>query len=329
MNYIGIDLGGTVLKVIAYINSKKEMFKKYDSCVEAGRDEFVENLIKIIRGIMITFSLEPSETFIGIGTPGIWSIDGKMVTGNCGNIPWLIDDPIIEEIERMTGVTMFGGNDAKLQLLAEITVGAGQGCRAVTFLGMGTGIGGGIARDGKICLGFNGQGGELGHIIINSDFQYSCTTGHRGCAESIIGTVGIARIFRECCSLIDDMSPKTIDLYVSNENTRIVKEVFELMNESDGAARRAVSVVGSNLALLIYNIIRTNPCDRVVIGGQISRDLEKMLDSIWSTLKYNFSEEEIRELTIVKSEFPADGGAIGAAKLAELMCNGENPFVYS
>ena len=39
---------------------------------------------------------------------------------------------------------------------------------------LGTGVGGGIIVDGKIVAGYNGAGGEIGHITVNNDEIEPC-----------------------------------------------------------------------------------------------------------------------------------------------------------
>ena len=47
--------------------------------------------------------------------------------------------------------------------------GAAKGCKDVIMVTLGTGVGGGIIVDGKVVAGFNGAGGEIGHITVNHD----------------------------------------------------------------------------------------------------------------------------------------------------------------
>ena len=59
--------------------------------------------------------------------------------------------------------------------------GAAKGCKDVIMVTLGTGVGGGIIVDGKVVAGFNGAGGEIGHITVNHDEIEACNCGQYGC----------------------------------------------------------------------------------------------------------------------------------------------------
>ena len=44
----------------------------------------------------------------------------------------------------------------------------------------GTGVGGGIIVDGHVVAGYNGAGGEIGHITVNHDEIEPCNCGQYG-----------------------------------------------------------------------------------------------------------------------------------------------------
>jgi glucokinase len=68
-------------------------------------------------------------------------------------------------------------NDCKLAALAEAHLGAGRGHRTVFYVTIGTGIGGGIVRDGQIVdFGESGEA-EIGHIIVDAGGGLLCPCG--------------------------------------------------------------------------------------------------------------------------------------------------------
>ncbi len=48
---------------------------------------------------------------------------------------------------------------------------------------LGTGVGGGVIIDGKMLVGNNGAGGEIGHICVNYEENDRCGCGNKGCLE--------------------------------------------------------------------------------------------------------------------------------------------------
>ena len=74
-------------------------------------------------------------------------------------------------------------NDARAFGLAELRLGAARGARSMIGLTLGTGVGGVIAIDGRVHLGHDGTGGELGHQTLEPDGP-ACGCGNRGCLEA-------------------------------------------------------------------------------------------------------------------------------------------------
>lgn len=59
---------------------------------------------------------------------------------------------------------------------------------------LGTGVGGGIIVDGHVVAGYNGAGGEIGHITVNHDEIEPCNCGQYGCLEQYTSATGIVRM---------------------------------------------------------------------------------------------------------------------------------------
>ena len=62
----------------------------------------------------------------------------------------------------------------------------------VLFVGMCTGVGGGIIIDGKIYTGFNHAAGEMGHITIRAGGE-PCACGRKGCLEAYASATALIR----------------------------------------------------------------------------------------------------------------------------------------
>lgn len=72
-------------------------------------------------------------------------------------------------------------DDGDLAALAEA---AETGERDVVYLGVGTGVGGGIVLDGKLFPGPDRGSCEVGHMIVNRDGPL-CDCGRRGCLQAV------------------------------------------------------------------------------------------------------------------------------------------------
>ncbi len=76
--------------------------------------------------------------------------------------------------------------DVNAAALAEATLGAGRGARAVAYVTVGTGIGGGLCVDGRTLKGALHP--EIGHLSVrraDGDIQASACPFHADCAEGL------------------------------------------------------------------------------------------------------------------------------------------------
>lgn len=121
------------------------------------------------------------------------------------NIPCITGRRIGEELSVILGRPVLAANDADCLTLAEANEGAGKDHSVVFCAIMGTGIGGGLAIDGRLVRGAGGVTGEWGHgPIINTSVElggetlhiprFSCGCGQSGCADTIGGARGIERL---------------------------------------------------------------------------------------------------------------------------------------
>jgi N-acetylglucosamine kinase len=149
---------------------------------------------------------DPSRTLpLGLSTAGL--VDPVTGQGLSANIPCLTGLPITEAVSGVTGRSVFAANDADCLTLAEANDGVGRGHSVVFCIIIGTGIGGGIAVDGRILRGAGGVTGEWGHgPALNTSVElsgrlvpvprFACGCGQSGCVDTIGGARGIEKLHR-------------------------------------------------------------------------------------------------------------------------------------
>jgi glucokinase len=275
-----------------------------------------------------------SKIAIGYSTPGVWGEkDGReTVLSNAPNLRWLENCDIIPMTQDKFGIfACYGINDAKCQIYGQVKFGSAKGGKVVVGLTLGTGIGGALIIGGKIFLGANGHGGELGHAIIDfSPEARVCGCGNRGCLEAYAGTAGIIKTFWEEFSTFHGLG----DVKLASREVK-VKDIFDLAMPD--ANKSSVSLASAVNPACLLTVIKTaeylargltpwlclNP-DVVVFDGQIARDLPMLVPHITRWFQKNISQKLTWEnLPIVQSSDPEYSGAIGAAVYALARKNGE------
>ncbi|WP_424185437.1 ROK family protein [Actinokineospora sp. G85] len=95
-------------------------------------------------------------------------------------------------------------DDGDLGALAEAEE---SGCDDVLYLGVGTGIGGGLCLRGALCPGLGRGSFEIGHLIVELDGA-RCVCGRRGCLQAVASgpaTLRRAALLRGTAVTFDDL----------------------------------------------------------------------------------------------------------------------------
>ncbi|MEV6612963.1 ROK family protein [Streptomyces sp. NPDC051051] len=87
-----------------------------------------------------------------------------------------------------TGAEVLFGDDATLAGLAEAR---SAGSRDLVYLGIGTGVGGGLVSGGRLLTGAWGTAGELGHLVVDPEGP-RCRCGTRGCLQAAVSAEALA-----------------------------------------------------------------------------------------------------------------------------------------
>src|SRR3954466_3355804 len=196
---IGIDLGGTKIEAIALIGGR-EVLRRRVATPRGNYEATVSTVSSLVKEI--------GAGTVGIGIPGALS----RVTGfvKNANSTWLIGRPLKQDLEQAIGREVRLENDANCFALSEAADGAAAGCSCVFGVILGTGVGGGIAVDGRvlgganairgrIVVGANAMAGEWGHTplpALRPDELPgpACYCGRRGCIETFLsGPVWLPR----------------------------------------------------------------------------------------------------------------------------------------
>ncbi|MDD5041281.1 MAG: ROK family protein [Candidatus Peribacteraceae bacterium] len=157
---LGIDLGGTKLAIGRFAQDTwKENQSQTHPTTGKTFSMIVEEMLTIIR----SFRKEDTRA-IGIGVPGLVGRTGNVLT--VPNIPGGDGFPLLDTLQKETGLPVTIENDSSCFALAEAVQGAGRGERVVIGITMGTGVGGGIIIDGKIFRGSHGFAAEFGHMLL-------------------------------------------------------------------------------------------------------------------------------------------------------------------
>ena len=306
-NYcFGIDVGGTTVKM-GLFQTDGQLVEKWEipTRTEEGGKAILPDIAAYAMAKLVEKDISREDVAgIGIGVPG--PIDADGVVPHTANLGWGYKE-VTKELSELTGVTCKGGNDANVAALGEMWKGAAAGHRSGVMVTLGTGVGGGIIIDGRIVVGTNGAGGEIGHIHVDDSIPWLCGCGNQGCLEQVAsanGMVSLAKWMQET-----EAKETVLDL-----ETMTAKEVWDAVKDGDAFACEVAERFGKYLGLALANIASTVDPEVFVIGGGVSKAGPVILDYIKKYyLKYTF--KGCRDAEFVLATLGNDAGIYGSAKL--------------
>ena len=189
---IGIDLGGTKIEAAA-LSPDGVILARLRA--PTPRDDYQGTLTAIAGLVERLEGGAGRAASIGVGMPGILSPATGLVKN--ANSVWLIGRPLADDLQHVLNRPVRFENDANCFALSEARDGAGQGCRLVFGVILGTGTGGGVVVDGQVWRGRNAIGGEWGHNPLpwpgpGEHPGPRCYCGMTGCIETFLSGPGLA-----------------------------------------------------------------------------------------------------------------------------------------
>ena len=287
---VGIDLGGTKTEIIALSGANVlHRFRENTEKSYAGSIQQIKDMIAKMKN-----EIKSSIKRVGIGTPGTISKKTGLIKN--ANSTWLIGKPMQKDLEKLLRIEVVMEDDANCLALSEAVDGAGKDFDSVFAIILGTGVGGGIAINGKIVSGANSVAGEWGHNSLpwpKADELpgRQCYCGKFGCIETFLSGPAIEFFHPEF----------------------MATEVAEQAKNLDPNANQTMDKYHDRLARSLASVVNILDPDVIVVAGglcnieSIYREVPKLLP------KYVFSDSV--ETPIVKAKHGDASGVRGAAWL--------------
>lgn len=311
--YIGIDLGGTNIK-LGLLDKQMNIIKKC-SCptnADMGPEVVVDRIGSLSESLVNEngFSMNDVKG-IGIGTPGPVNLREGIIVA-APNLPLFKNTPIRKMVRSRLKRPTVMENDANAACWGEHSVGAGKGVADMIFFTLGTGIGGGVISNSQIVHGFADDAAELGHIIIYPDGRL-CGCGQRGCVEAYASANStVARAIEAIREGQQSILAEKLD----KEGTISCKDIYDASETGDELAHKITEGTARALGLLCVSVLHFSGPRRIVFsGGMIAAG-----DALLSRIQYYFDKYiwpmKEESLEICFATLGEDAGIIGNAALA-------------
>lgn len=290
----GVDIGGTTIK-IGFFETTGDIIETWEIPTRTQNDGqlVLPDIAKSIEENNEKHSITADDIEgIGMGVPGPVGDDGTVF--KCVNLGWGVFNVATTLSELCGGIKVKAGNDANVAALGEMWQGGGKGYQDVVMVTLGTGVGGGIIKDGKIISGTNGAAGEIGHMPMCDDEDEVCGCGKKGCLEQYASANGLVKVAIKYISTHPEVQT-ALDINAGFS----AKDVCDAAKSGDAAAIAAVEQAMGMLGKALATVSCVIDPQVYVIGGGLSKAGDIIIDTASKYYKqYAFHASKTTELKL-------------------------------
>lgn len=310
-NIIGVDVGGTNIKLGLLSGDDVLFSRSFETRSFRPRDEIITNIVQHVKAIQNEASAQSLNVHgLGIGVPATLDVEkgATLIMPNFAS-GWF-GFPVANALQEQTGLLSFVVNDARSFVLAESLLGAGRGFKHVFGVILGTGVGGGFVLDGKLQLG-KGWAGEFGHFIVDPNGSV-CGCGSVGCLETVASASAlVGSVVRP---FLHGRTPVLHELAEGDLNKVSAQLITEAARQGDEGCLESLAKLLYTLGTALATVSTLLAPERIIIGGGLSKATDLLLPGIHKAFeKHAKVVPELPGVAVAELENP---GVIGAALYA-------------
>ena len=311
MAFVGIDLGGTQLRVaVADTRGRLRTVVRHPTEAARGRQHVIDRIVNAVaEALKLDGTAARSVRALGIGLPGPVDPAAGLVISPA-NLPGFHDVPLNRILSRATGIASFLHHDAHLAALGEHRRGAARGASELIYVTVSTGIGAGLILRGELYAGAHGIAGEIGHIVVQPGGP-RCRCGNYGCVEAVASGTGIMHAARVA-------APKMPGSALHRIHDPTPEDVVRAARAGDELANGILESAGTYLGIAMGTLINLFNPQLIVLGGSVIKAGHPLLAPMRRSMIASSWKASRRGLRIVRPALGGDAGLIGAVEFAQL-----------
>lgn len=305
----GVDIGGTTVK-IGFFETTGKLVDTWEIPTRTENDGelILPDIAESIKENNEKNSITTDDIEgIGMGVPGPVKDDGTVL--KCVNLGWGVFN--VEKALSVIcgGVKVKAGNDANVAALGEMWQGGGKGYEDVVMITLGTGVGGGIIRGGKIVAGTNGAAGEIGHMPMIDDESECCGCGKKGCLEQYASANGLVNVAEKYIA-----AHRNVETELDLNAGFTAKDVCDAAKAGDKAGLAAVEESMRLLGKAMASVSCVIDPQVFVVGGGLSKAGNIIIDTASKYYK-EYAFHASRETEIKLATLGNAAGMYGGVKM--------------
>jgi glucokinase len=309
---IGMDVGGTNLRLgVVEVASSVESIKP--RLVEEIRFQadfsnycklhqhlpmlaWEKILETIANAIVVVRDQYPEVSAVGIGFPGFIDPHTQVISQS-PNLPGLQNVDLSADLRALIGLPVVTENDALAAAYGEYVMHPSR-LKNLIYMGLGTGVGGGLILNGRPFQGSHGVAMEVGHIIVHEGGRL-CGCGNNGCMEQYASASGVA-----------------ISYFEKTQQRCSAAEIANYAYQGDKAAIAAYALAGRSLAQVLAHVLKVIDVTDVVLGGGMIAAWPLMAPTFQQQLAQDLIPALRGKVNLRISNMGDQAGIMGAAMLA-------------
>ncbi len=296
--YLGIDIGGTNIKVVAIDEGGDILLQEEHSTDDAlGEELWKKKITKIIGAKTNELANENGSNVIcGISSPGLADEKNSCILHMPKRLSGIEGYCWGNELNREIWVL----NDAHAATLAEYETFYKDSIKHMLLLTLGTGVGGGAILDGNLYQGAINRGGHFGHISIEHTGQMTMTN-MPGSLEYAIGNFSVEDRTRG--------------------NFKSTKELVKAYEAGDPMAIYWWLSSVKRLSVGLASLINAFSPELIVLGGGIATAGKALFDPLDQFISFVEWQPGGLHTPIKPAQHEKYAGAIGAALFSKRKYN--------
>ncbi|GAD51654.1 hexokinase [Halarchaeum acidiphilum MH1-52-1] len=308
--YVGVDLGATNLRA-AVADEEAVVLGTDRRATPRGPSGIAvtEAVLAAIRAACADAGVDPTDvSAAGIGSIGPLDLaDGAI--DNPANLPSSIGRiPLVGPVRELVGSErVYLHNDTIAGVIGE-RFHSDRNPDDMVYLTISSGIGAGVAVDGEVLSGWDGNAGEVGHMAIDPDGRRTCGCGRDGHWEAYCSGNNIPEYARQLAAERDPDTALPLD-----DEGFDAADVFAHA-ESDDFANHVVGRLADWNTLGITNLAQAYAPLVVYVGGAVAlNNPELVLDPVRERLDGSvFNNVPDLRLTNLGDDVVLDGAVASA-----------------
>jgi len=281
--YAGVDLGATHVRAVVG-DETGEVAAMRSAPTPQGPNGIAvtEAILQVLREACDAADVRPKGVrAVGIGSFGPLDL-AEGIVRDPANLPDTIDTiPLTGPVSNLVGSEdVYLHNDTTAGVIGERFY-SDRNPDDMVYLTISSGIGAGIAVDGNVLSGWDGNAGEVGHMTVDPDGFMTCGCGIDGHWEAYCSGNNIPRYTRH----LHEHDPVETAIDFADPDYSAV-DVFEAAADGDDFAREALEKIGHWNALGVANIVHAYAPLVIYVGGAVTlNNPEWVLDPIEERLE--------------------------------------------